>query len=135
MQGFTIATEFTLMLPDEPGRLARLGQTLGEAGVNIEAIQGMTVGGHGLVRFVAASPGLARDALEKAGVPYMTREVLVVRVLDEPGVLGEMAFVMAKAGININAVYVTTRGHVVLSVDDLAGAIHVASGMAVMIDD
>jgi hypothetical protein len=130
-----MAIEFTVMLPDEPGRLARLGQTLGEAGVNIEAIHGMTVGGHGLVRFVAASHGRARDALEKAGVPYMTREVLVVRVLDDPGALGEMALVMAKAGININSVYVTTKGHVVLGVDDLAGAIHVAAGMAVIIDD
>jgi hypothetical protein len=135
MGGFAMAIEFTVVLPDESGRLARLGQTLGEAGVNIEAIQGMTVGGHGLVRFVAAGPDRAREALEKAGVPYMTREVLVVRVLDEPGALGEMALVMAKAGININAVYVTTRGHVVLSVDDLAGAIHVASGMNVMIDE
>jgi hypothetical protein len=39
---------------------------------------------------------------------------------------------MAHAGINIDAVYVTTRGHVVLGVDDLDGAIHVAGGLAVM---
>jgi hypothetical protein len=58
-----------------------------------------------------------------------------VRVLDEPGALGEVALVMAAAGINIDSVYVTTKGYVVLGVDDLAGAIHVAGGMAVMIDD
>ena len=39
---------------------------------------------------------------------------------------------MAKAGINSDAVYVTTRGHVVLGVVDLHGATQVAGGMAVM---
>jgi hypothetical protein len=58
--------------------------------------------------------------------------VLIVKVLDEPGMLGDVALVMAHAGINIDAVYVTTRGHVVLGVDDLLGAAQVAGGMAVM---
>jgi hypothetical protein len=53
-------------------------------------------------------------------------------VHDEPGALGDMALVMSKAGINIDSVYVTTRGHVVLGEDDLAGATQVAEGMAGM---
>lgn len=97
--------EFRVSLRDEPGTLARLGCAR------------------------------AREALAAAGIPYTTREVLVVRVLDEPSMLGELALVMAKAGVNIDAVYVTTRGHVVLGVDDLAGAIQVAGGMAVMTPD
>jgi hypothetical protein len=70
--------------------------------------------------------------LDAAGIAYSKREVLVVRVLDEPGMLGDVALVMSKAGINIDSVYVTTRGHIVLGVDDLAGAIQVAAGMAVV---
>ena len=58
--------------------------------------------------------------------------MLVIRVLDEPGMLGDVALVMSKAGINIDSVYVTTQGHVVLGVDDMPGAIQVAGGMAVM---
>ena len=58
-----------------------------------------------------------------------------MRVLDEPGTLGDVGLVMAKAGINIDSIYVTTHGHLVLGVDDLAGAIHVAGGMAVMTAD
>jgi hypothetical protein len=46
--------------------------------------------------------------------------------------LGDVALVMSKAGININTIYLTSRGHAVFGVDDLAGAIQVASGMAVM---
>jgi hypothetical protein len=59
--------------------------------------------------------------------------VLIVRILDEPGTLGDVAPVMSRAaGINIDSAYVTTRAHIVLGVDDLPGAIQVAGGRAVM---
>jgi hypothetical protein len=127
-----MATEFTVVLQDRPGTLARLGAVLGDARVNIEAIQGSSRGGHTTVQFVPGDPARAASALEAAGIDYARREVLVVRVLDEPGMLGDVALVMSTAGINIDSVYVTTRGLIVLGVDDLDGAIQVAGGMAVM---
>ncbi|HEU5193095.1 MAG TPA: ACT domain-containing protein [Methylomirabilota bacterium] len=130
-----MTTEFTVAIPDVPGSLARLGQLLGDARVNIEAIQGFVGGGHGLVRFVPDSAEDAARALDAAGYAHTRRDVIVVRVLDEPGALGQLALVLAEAGINIDAIYVTTRGHMVLGVDDLTGAIHVAAGMAVMVSD
>jgi hypothetical protein len=45
---------------------------------------------------------------------------------------GDVALVMSEAGINIDTVYVTTKGHIVLGVDDMAGAIQIAGGMVVM---
>jgi hypothetical protein len=127
-----MATEFKVILEDKPGTLAHLGGVLGDARVNIEAIQGTSQRGKGSVQFVPNNPDRTADALDAAGIPYTKREVLIVRVLDEPGMLGDVALVMSRAGINIDSVYVTTRGHVVLGVDDLAGAIQVAGGMAVM---
>ena len=128
-------TEFSVMLEDKPGSLARLGGVLGDAGVNIEAIAGSSREGTGRVQFVCNAPDRAARRLEVAGIPYTTRDVLVVRVLDEPGTLGDVCLVLFKAGINIDSIYVTTRGHLVLGVDDLAGAIQVAGGMAVMTPD
>ena len=58
-----------------------------------------------------------------------------MEVLDEVCSLGDVALVMTSAGINIDSVYVTTAGHVVLAVDDLKGAIQVAEGMTVMAPD
>ena len=126
-----VAIEFTVILDDTLGTLAQLG-ALGDAGVNVEAIQGATGNGKGVVQFVANDPERAARALEAARIAYTRREVIVVKVLDEPGTLGDVALVMAKAGINIDSVYVTVRGHVVLGVDDLVGATQVAGGMAVM---
>jgi hypothetical protein len=128
----TMATEFTVILEDRPGTLARLGIVLGDAMVNIEAIHGTTRENRAIVQFVPNDQGKATRALDAAGIAHSTREVLIVRALDEPGTLGDVALVMSQAGINIDSVYVTTRGYVVLGVDDLAGAIQVAGGMAVM---
>ena len=127
-----MATEFRVVLEDRPGTLARLGGVLGNARINIEAIQGMSLERTGIVQFVPSDPIKAGSALDSAGIAYTKREVLIVRVLDEPGTLGEVALVMSKAEINIDSVYVTTGGNLVLGVDDLAGAIQVAGGMAVM---
>jgi hypothetical protein len=127
-----MATEFRVVIQDRPGTLAQLGNVLGEARVNIEAIQGVSREGKGFVQFVPNEPEKARQALDVAGIPYTKREVLIVRVLDEPGMLGDVALVMSKAGINIDSVYVTTRGYIVLGVDDLTGATQVAGGMAAM---
>jgi len=127
-----MAIELTVVLDDKPGALARLGTLLGDADVNIEAIHGMSRDGKSVVQFVPRDPPTATHALTAARVPFTTREVVIVKVLDHPGTLGEVALVMSHAAINIDAVYVTTRGHIVLGVDDLNGAVQVLGGMAVM---
>jgi hypothetical protein len=128
-----MAIELTVRLENRPGTLALLGDVLGDAGVNIEAIQGRSLDGKTVVvSFLPNDVDKAEEALETRGIPFTRREVLVVKVLDQPGTLGDVALVMAEAGINIDSVYVTTRGHVVLGVDDEDGATQVARGMAVM---
>jgi len=128
----TNTTEFTVLLEDKPGTLARLGIVLGDAMVNIEAIHGASREKSSIVQFVPNDQRRTARALERAGIAHSTRAVLIVRALDEPGTLGDVALVMSQAGINIDSVYLTTRGHVVLGVDDLVGATQVAGGMAVI---
>ena len=48
------------------------------------------------------------------------REVAVVEVDDAPGVLADLATKVAKAGINLDLVYVATRNRVVFGAEDLA---------------
>lgn len=127
-----MATEFRVSLENKPGTLAQLGSVLGDADVNIDAIQGFSRGEESIIQFIPSDPGKAAAALKAAALAYTEREVLIVKVLDEPGMLGDVVLVMVNAGINIDSVYVTTAGHVVLAVDDLNGAIQVAAGMAVM---
>ena len=78
------------------------------------------------------NPDKTAAALRATGITYNSHEVLIVQVLSEACTLGDVALVMTSAGINIDSVYVTTAGHVVLAVDDLKGALQVAEGMTVM---
>ncbi len=127
-----MATEFKVSLENKPGTLAQVGTVLGDADVNIVAIQGFSRGEESIIQFMPDNPDKAAAALQAAGIPYTNREVLIVKVLDEPGDLGDVALVMTEAGINIDSVYVTTAGNVVLAVDDLKGATQVAEGMTVI---
>ena len=124
--------EFQVSLEDKPGSLAWLGSLIGDADVNFEAIEGRSGRGVSVVHFIASDTEAAAAALEESGIPYSKREVIVVNVLDQPGTLGDVALVMSEAGINIDCVYVTIRGDVVLGVDDVEGATQIACGMAIM---
>ncbi len=127
-----MAIEIKVKLPDDPGSLARLGTVLGDADVNIDGIHGTSGDGESVVHFVTENALEASHALDEAELDYIIREVVVLKVLDEPGTLGDVALVMFEAGVNIDSVYTTTRGDVVFGVDDVAGAIQIAAGMAVI---
>ena len=60
------------------------------------------------------------DALATAQLAVTReREVAVVEVEDTPGVLADLARKIADAGVNIDLVYVATRGRVVFGANDL----------------
>lgn len=127
-----MATEFTVELAHRPGTLAEMAYALEEAGITIEALHGSVIDDQGIVSFITDDSAATASRLEEAGFDFDTREVLIVNVLNKPGSLAELALVMADAGINIEAVYVMSDGHVVLAVNDLTGAIEVTKGMAVL---
>src|SRR4029079_18769424 len=49
------------------------------------------------------------------------REVVVVEVEDQPGVLADLTRRIARAGIDLDLVYVATRNRIVFGAPDLAG--------------
>lgn len=119
-----MATDLSILLPDEPGGLAKAAKALGDAGVNIEGIAGLGGGGHGHVHLLVEDAGAARTALEGAGVTLEgEREAVIVDVSgeDRPGKLAELAEAVGAAGVNLAACYVASRSRVVFSSDDPAG--------------
>lgn len=122
-------TEFTVTLRNTPGALAELGTALGRKGINIEALQAMSIGQQSILRFVVNHPEDASRELKEHGVPFRTRDVLVVDVRDQPGFLGELAEALAEAEVNIDCAYLTMSQRVILGVSDLDRAIEIAKRM------
>jgi hypothetical protein len=122
-----MATDVTVYLDDDPGELARLGEILGQAGVNIGGFCAVTSGGgqaevHVLLDDVETLAA-AFDNLAAAGIQVANeQEVAVVEVEDRPGVLGDVSRKLGDAGVNITLAYLATRTRLVFAADDLAGA-------------
>ena len=99
-----MATDLTVILEDRPGELARLGETTGDAGVNLLGMCALTGEGKGFVHVLVddEQAALARAALEGAGMGVAdAREALVIDIRDRPGTLGEVARTLAEASVNI----------------------------------
>jgi hypothetical protein len=116
-----VATDVAVTVEDEPGMLARLGEAIGAAGVNIEGVSGVAAGAGSVVHFLVDDVEGALRALEAAGfTDAKEREVVVLEVEDRPGVLGETARRIADAGVNIELIYLATGTRLVLGGSDLA---------------
>jgi len=118
-----VPTDLTVVLRDQPGELARLGESTGAAGVNIQGMCAFTGEGRGIIHVLIADEAVERavTAVEAAGLGVVDRrEVLVIDIEDRPGSLGELARELADASVNIELMYTTFGGvNVVIATDDL----------------
>lgn len=118
-----MSKDLTLILEDRLGELAKVGEALGRAGVNIDGICGMTVEGRGIVHVLVQDAVKARRALEANHIQVSGElEVLVLEVEDRPSVLGNIARRLTNAGVNIQLAYLATSTRLVVGVDDLEKA-------------
>jgi len=115
--------DLTVLLEDTPGSLAKLGEVLGKAMVNIEGICGMTVGGKGHIHVLVEDAKTARRAMEASGLEVPEEhDVLIVEVEDRPGNLGNIARRLANERVNVQLAYLATSTRLVLAVDDMQKA-------------
>lgn len=126
-----MATDLTIILRNVPGTIADLGEAAGKAGVNLLGGCGFECGGEGVMHIlVDGDASAARHAFEEGGMEVRAeREVLVVEVEDTPGGLGRATRRYAEAGINVDLVYLTSDGRLVVGADDVERARSVGMGV------
>jgi hypothetical protein len=119
-------TDLTVILSDEPGELARLGEIAGAAGINVRGLAAFTGEGRGFIHILIDDDVVARARVEldDAGIGVADeREVLLVDIQDRPGSLGELARELSQANVNIDLAYTTFGGvKLVIATDDLENA-------------
>jgi hypothetical protein len=115
-----LTRDFTLIPDDQPGVLARMGEVMGAAGIDIAGISAFTGEGKGLVHLLVEDADAALKVLADAGFDVRAaREVLVVPVDDRPGALGELCRRLADGGVNVEQAYTAGGSRIVLAVDDI----------------
>jgi hypothetical protein len=109
---------FDIEIPAPAGAvsLARIGRTLGEAGVGLEG-GGMW---SGVAHYLVADADLAVRTLVEAGMgPAVVRDVVVAELdADVPGALGRMMNTLAEAGVDLLGQYSDHDNRKVLVVED-----------------
>ena len=113
--------DLTVVLVNRPGTLADAAQALGRAGINIDGVCGFPSGSEGIMHLLVEDAAGAREALTVAGLEVRDeRDVVVTSVEDRPGSGGEQLRRVADAGANVDLLYVTMDGRLVLSGGDVS---------------
>lgn len=124
--------DIEVLLNNEPGALALMGETLGENGISLEG-GGVFQNGHvAVAHFLVHDAIKARMVLGQAGIKVISiNEVLVQKLRqDVPGQLGMFCRRMADAGINILVQYSDHYNQLVVVVDNFEKGKHVAEQWA-----
>jgi hypothetical protein len=118
-----MAYDLVIDIENTPGALAQVAAAISDAGVNIAAATCIGTGERAELHILVPHPEAARHSLAISHQVAVSREreVVVVDVEDRPGVLADLTRRIARAGINLDLVYVATRNRVVFGAEDVDG--------------
>jgi hypothetical protein len=125
-----MAVDLVSDIENPPGALAQVAAAISDAGVNLAAATCIGRGERAELHILVPHAEAARHALAISHVAVTReREVVVVDVADRPGVLADLTRKIARAGVDLDLVYVATRDRVVFGAADLP-ALRAALGIA-----
>jgi hypothetical protein len=117
---------FIIELENKPGSLAQVAEALGERGINITSISGVTAGTAGALGLLTNDESATRDVLRAAGISAREIGLVSVSLENKPGSLGGIARKLADAGVNVELLLGTgmsgSNVTVALGVDDVEAA-------------
>jgi hypothetical protein len=117
-----MAFDLVIDIENTPGALARVAAAISDAGVNIAAATCIGTGERAEMHILVPHAEAARHSLAISHLAVSReREVVVIDVEDRPGVLADLTRTIAKAGVDLDLVYVATRNRVVFGSANLAG--------------
>jgi hypothetical protein len=103
--------QFTITVPNEPGVVARIAKTLGDAKVNILALLAIAHGANGTVELVVDNAARAKKVLEDAKIRFQETAADEYELPNKPGALAQCLHGLAAKGINLNSICATvSRG-------------------------
>jgi hypothetical protein len=116
-----MAVDLVIDIENSPGALAEVAAAISDAGVNIAAATCVGPGERAELHILVPHAEAVKHSLAISHVAVTAeREVVVVDVDDSPGVLADLTRKIARAGVNLELVYVATRNRIVFGASDVA---------------
>jgi hypothetical protein len=115
-----MTVDLVIDIENTPGALAQVAAAISDAGVNIAAATCIGSGERAELHILVPRAGAAKHSLAISNLAVTReREVVVVDVEDRPGVLADLTRRIARAGVDLDLVYVATQNRVVFGAADL----------------
>ena len=99
----------TIIQETRPGLLAEITTLLEGVGVNMQTIDGDTIGSTAVISIMADPYEKCFDTLAEAGFKVFSHEQILVSIRDQPGALAEISRMLANEQIDIRSVHLIDR--------------------------
>ena len=97
--------EIRVFVENKPGKLSHVTELLGNAGIDILALDIADEGQFGVFKVLTAEPDRAKRILSDAGMTVAFNEVACIEIADQPGGLVKLAKALEDANLNLNEAY------------------------------
>jgi hypothetical protein len=97
--------QVSVFAENKPGKIERVTKILADNNINIRAITLSDAGDYGIIKLLLNNPELGAESLAKAGITASIKEVIAVRLADEPGGLSRIAKILNRCEINVEDAY------------------------------
>ena len=97
--------QIVVSIENEPGRLSEVTESLGNAGINLRALNLVDTGAFGQLRLLVSDVATARKILMKMQIPAYVNEVVAAEIEDKPGSLARLLKPLTAAGVTVIFMY------------------------------
>ncbi len=101
--------QIVVSIENSPGRLFEVTQALGNAGINLRALNLVDTGAFGQLRLLVSDVAKARQLLMEMHIPAMVNEVVAAEIIDRPGQLAKVLKPILDANIQVVFMYAFLR--------------------------
>ena len=101
--------QIVISIENSPGRLFEVTQALGNAGINLRALNLVDTGAFGQLRLLVSDVAKARRLLMELHIPAMVNEVVAAEIEDRPGQLAVVLKPILDANIQVVFMYAFLR--------------------------
>lgn len=97
--------QLVVSIENSPGRLHQVTEALGDAGINLRALNLVDTGEFGQLRLLVSDISKARRILMQLHMPAFVNEVVAVLIPDIPKSLADILVPLNKAGVFVTSMY------------------------------
>jgi len=97
--------QIVVSIENAPGRLFEVTNALGDAGINLRALNLVDTGAFGQLRLLVSDVSKARRILMEMQIPAFVNEVVAAEIDDKPGSLARLLQPLVEANISVVFMY------------------------------